>query len=124
MKLGWFADMARKQKNTHHFLLMWCCEGLEYIGDITQDQQAATWAALKNQEHHSQIPNLMHLELRARYNSQRFYEIYIVEAAEGISKENLQEMFEHDPQSAADLIRRRGQRIFGEPMSRQRVQIT
>jgi hypothetical protein len=110
--------------HTHQFLLMWCCEGLEYIGDITQDSQAAVWSGLQGKKHQSQIPNLMHLELRARYNSQRFYEIYVVTASEGVTQDTLRELFEQDPQGAAELIRARGTKIFGEPMGSQRTVIT
>jgi hypothetical protein len=102
---------------SHQFLLMWCCEGLEYVGDLTQDAQDAVWSRLRDEKYQSQIPNLMHLEIRARYNSQRFYEIYVVQATEGITKEHLVEMFENDPQTAAQLIRKKGIKIFGEPMS-------
>ena len=108
----------------HCFLVMWCCEGLEYVGDITLDQQASTWAALQNREHRSAIPNLMHLELRARYNSQRFYEIYLVEATAGITEQDIRDLFEADPQAAADLIRSRGTHIFGQSAGQQRQVIT
>lgn len=98
----------------HQFVVMWCSEGLEYVGDITQDRKNAVWARLQNQDYHSQIPNLMHLELRARYNGQRFYEIYVVEAADGITADDIRELFEQSPQHAADLIRARGTCIYGE----------
>ena len=39
---------------------------------------------------------------------QRHYEIYIVEAVEGITKDDIREMFESNPQMAADTIRRLG----------------
>ena len=56
----------------------------------------------------------MHLELRARYNSQRHYEIYIFNAQEGITKEDIQDMFDADPQTAADLIRKHGHRYYSD----------
>ena len=102
---------------------MWCCEGLEYVGDITQDRKDAVWSRLQNQDYHSRIPNLMHLELRARYNSQRFYEIYVVEVTEGITEQDLRDLFQQDPQAAADLIRARGVCIFGQGQGEQRAVI-
>ena len=102
---------------------MWCTEGLEYVGDITQDQKNAVWASLQNREYCSTIPNIMHLELRARYNSQRFYEIYVVEATAGITSQHFRDLFEQNPQGAADLIRERGTRLFGSPMGQQRTLI-
>lgn len=107
----------------HVFIVMWCSEGLEYVGDVTQDSKDRVWARLRDQDYRSQIPNLMHLELRARYNIQRFYEIYLVNATEDVTADDIREMFVADPQTAAELIRARGTRIFGEPMGSQRTVI-
>ena len=98
----------------HQFLVMWDCNGLEVVADITEDEQTRVWAALKGQTVQSQLPNLNHLMLRARYNSQRNYEIYIVEATEGITAKDIEDMFEASPQAGADVIRRLGHRVLGE----------
>ena len=100
----------------HQFVVMWDCNGLEVVADITEDEQARVWAALKGQKVESQLPNLNHLMLRARYNSQRNYEIYIVEATEGITAKDIEDMFEASPQAGADTIRRLGQSIWREPL--------
>jgi hypothetical protein len=50
----------------------------------------------------------MHWQLRARYNSQRHYEIYIFDDVSLITKDDIVEMFEASPQTAADTIRRIG----------------
>jgi hypothetical protein len=47
----------------------------------------------------------------------------VVDAVEGITADDIRELFENDPQTAADLIRSRGTRVFGEPMGKQRVVI-
>jgi hypothetical protein len=117
-------DQDDDQDRSHQFLLMWCCEGLEFVVDITQDQKDAVWARLQGQNYRSRVPNLMHLELRARYNSQRFYEIYVVNAAPGITEQHLRELFESNPQTAAQMIRDRGTKIFGEGMGRTKTVIT
>jgi hypothetical protein len=109
--------------SNHRFVVYWCSEGLEYVGDVTEDGHAAVMARLRDEKYHSRIPNVMHLELRARFNSQRHYECWVVDAVEGITAEDIREMFEADPQTAADLIRSRGTRVFGEPMGKQRVVI-
>lgn len=99
----------------HHFLIMWDCNGLEYLVDITADEQRRMWEQLRGEmASESAIPNINHLMLRARYNSQRHYEIYIVEATEGITEDDLREMFELDPQYAADTIRRLGQKLYSD----------
>lgn len=107
-------DQDQPVNRNHLFVVMWCSEGLEYVGDITQDSKDRVWARLQGQDYQSRIPNLMHLKLRAQYNSQRFYEIYVVEATEGITEQDLRDMFEENPQAAADLIRDRGTCVFGE----------
>lgn len=101
-------------KQNHQFLLMWDQQGLEYCADITQDQQDRIWNVLQGKEHVSRIPNYMHLELRARYNSQRHYEIWLVNATKGITEECLREMFESEPQVAADTIRSKGHCLYSD----------
>jgi hypothetical protein len=46
--------------------------------------------------------------LRAQFNTQRHYEIYVFETVKGITKDDIVEMFEASPQHAADTIRRIG----------------
>lgn len=108
----------------HQFLIMWDCNGLECLVDITEDEQRRMWEQLSgNFASESAIPNLNHLILRARYNSQRHYEIYIVEAVEGISKDDIAEMFELNPQYAADTIRRLGQKLYSDRVDTRQVKI-
>ena len=110
---------------SHQFLIMWCNEGLECCIDVTEDQQRRMWQKLKGEPvSESAIPNYNHLLLRARYNSQRHYEIYSVEATDGITAEDIREMFEADPQGAADTIRRLGHCLHSDRAERQRVVIT
>jgi hypothetical protein len=110
---------------SHQFLIMWCNEGLECYIDVTEDQQRRMWQKLKGEQvSESTIPNYQHLLLRARYNSQRHYEIYSVEATDGITAEDIREMFEASPQTAADTIRRRGHCLHSDRAERQRVVIT
>jgi hypothetical protein len=70
------------------------------------------------------IPNYNHLLLRARYNSQRRYEIYTCEAVDGITAEDIREMFEASPQTAADTIRRLGHCLHTDRSEKHRVAIT
>jgi hypothetical protein len=110
---------------SHQFLIMWCNEDLECCIDVTEDQQRRMWQKLKGEPmSESAIPNYQHLLLRARYNSQRRYEIYSVEATDGITAEDIREMFEADPQSAADTIRRLGHCLHSDRAERHRVLIT
>jgi hypothetical protein len=91
----------------------------------TEDQQRRMWQQLKGEPvSESAIPNYQHLLLRARYNSQRHYEIYSVEATDGITAEDIREMFEASPQTAADTIRRLGHCMHSDRATKDRVAIT
>jgi hypothetical protein len=110
---------------SHQFLIVWDNLGLECCIDVTADQQRRMWQKLKGEPvSETAIPNYQHLLLRARYNSQRRYEIYTCEATDGITAEDIREMFEADPQSAADTIRRRGHCLHSDRAERHRVAIT
>ena len=109
----------------HQFLIMWCNEGLECCIDITADEQRRMWQQLKGEPvSEKAIPNLNHIMLRARVNSQRHYEIYSVEATDGITAEDIREMFEASPQTAADTIRRLGHCLHSDRAEKHRVAIT
>ena len=104
---------------------MWCNEGRECCIDVTADQQRRMWQTLKGEPvSETAIPNYQHLLLRARVNSQRHYEIYSVEATDGITAEDICEMFEADPQGAADTIRRLGHCMHSDRATKDRVLIT
>ena len=110
---------------SHQFLIMWDQLGLECCIDVTEDQQRRMWQKLKGEPvSESAIPNYQHLLLRARVNSQRHYEIYSVEATDGITAEDIREMFDASPQSAADTIRRLGHCMHSDRATNDRVLIT
>lgn len=103
------------------FAIMWDCFGLEAVTRMP-DPADTTFALLKG-EKPPEVPNLMHWQLRARYNSQRNYEIYIITATAGIDVEDIREMFENDPQGAADTIRRIGHKYYSDRQTGDRVVI-
>ena len=105
------------------FLISWDNQGLEYIGNITEYQHDATWSALKGTKPTAELANINHLMLRARYNTHRHYEIYVVSAVDGITKEDIQDMFESAPQQAADTIRRLGQKIYSDRCDESKILI-
>jgi hypothetical protein len=97
----------------HEFVVMWCNEGLEYVGDITADNQRVVWEKLQGRDspRHA-LANPFHLRLRAQFNPQRHYEIYFISAQEGIDEEEIRSMFRRDPQGSADLIRSKGECFY------------
>ncbi len=110
---------------SHQFLVVWDNLGLEYCVDVTEDQQRRMWENLQGRPvSDSRIPNINHIMMRARFNSQRHYEIYTVEATDGITAEDIRDMFEADPQGAADTIRRLGHCMHSDRAEKHRVAIT
>lgn len=95
-----------------YFAIMWDCQGLEAVARVP-DPADTTFALLKGVEP-PRPPNIMHWELRARYNSQRHYEIYLISAVAGINEDDIREMFDANPQVAADTIRRIGHKHYSD----------
>jgi len=113
--------MNDQDPRPQQFAIMWDCHGLEAVARVP-DPADTTFALLKGTEP-PRPPNIMHWQLRARYNSQRHYEIYIITATPGIDENDIREIFENDPQSAADTIRRIGQKYFSDRAQEDRVVI-
>jgi hypothetical protein len=101
------------------FAIMWDCHGLEAVEAVPEPADT-TFALLKGVEP-PRPPNILHWELRARYNSQRNYEIYIITAQDGIDTDDIVEMFTNDPQTAADTIRRIGHKFYSDRETKERA---
>jgi hypothetical protein len=120
--------MSKKSKYDENdwFVVSWCCEGLEGIIPVTELERQATFDALSGRGNSAGKVNtsINMMVLRARFNTQRHYEIYAIAAAPGINAEDIRSMFEDDPQYAADLIRERGNKIHSDRAQPNRVKIT
>lgn len=111
--------------------MSWDCKGLESCINITDIEKQQVWETLKAKDdsqpktrtsHVNQI--LFSLEMRARYNPQRHYEIYAVEVEDGITEKDIAKMFEDDPQKSAELIRQRGNKIYSDRVNKKNIKIT
>ena len=69
------------------------------------------------------LPNLNMLIMRARYNSQRHYEIYTVDVDESITVADIEELFDTDAQMIVDLIRARGYKLYSDRVDTARTLI-
>lgn len=95
---------------------MWDCHGLEAVVKVPKDSDR-TFAVLANKPL-PEMPALNHWRLRAQFNSQRHYEIYLISAEPGIDVDDIRLMFESAPQVAADTCRRLGHKFFSNRASK------
>lgn len=103
----------------NRFAVMWDCNGLEAVEQLP-DPAETTFALLKGTKP-PEYPNIMHWRLRAQFNTQRHYEIYVFEATKGITKDDIVEMFEASPQTAADTIREIGTVFYSDRQTQKGV---
>ena len=114
---------------TNAFLFMWNCYGIESIVPITQyeDQQKLDiWNILQEKPvGKSPLDDiLMSMEMRARFNPARDYEIYAMDCSEGITEEDLFDFWDKAPQAAADLTRKTGVCLFSNRNQSKKIKIT
>lgn len=114
---------------TNAYLVYWCDEGLEGVVPITEYEQwdrDNSFRILKDEEPVRNPLNtiVQNMLLRARCNSQRHYELYAIDCVAGIDKQSIEQLFDDDPQAAADLIRVRGQKVYSDRSIKHRVRIT
>jgi hypothetical protein len=112
--------------------------GLEAVVDITNDLAMANQREkeiildiikepdLKHENHHiSKINRIVQsMTLRAMANTQRHYEIYYINTVPGIDQATLERLFEDSPQTAADLIRDRGTKLYSDRIGKATQVIT
>jgi hypothetical protein len=110
------------------YIISWDQTGLEAVVDITENiargnafEREKIWDLLKDPgrtPHNEWVHEVNHMVgimmIRARANPQRHYEIYSINTDASISKEDLIQMFEDSPQTAADLIRGRGNKLYSD----------
>jgi len=113
---------------TNAYLVYWCEEGLESVVPITEYEHIDTENTFRILNDQDPIRNPMYsiiqmMILRGQFNTQRHYELYAIDCDKTIDKEDIEKMFEDDPQSAADLIRSRGVKVFSDRAVKNRVKI-
>lgn len=104
------------------FLMVWDIYGLEYLFDLSEWEKKVVWAKLKD-EKPPQAPNLNILLLRARTNSHRKYEIYIVSCDPSMDYDFWKKTWETDPQTVANLVREKGEKIYSDYSSQNSNQV-
>ena len=115
-----------------NFIAMWDNQGLECIFDVDAEmaqrdayEKRKLWNILKDEkmlEYRPGIP-LQSMILRAKYNSQRHYEIYQF-VTDGLDMDDVKSMFKDSPQFIVDHIRKNGSKIYSDRLEQHRVVIT
>lgn len=109
------------RKTARHFIAMWDVTGLECIFDLTslkeehdEWEKKAIWSTLREEQFRDIEPSipLNMMILRARFNSQRHYEIYEFDSTIGLDE--LKETFKVNPQPLVDWIRKNGYKVYSD----------
>ena len=114
---------------TNAYIFSWDQTGIEAIVPITQYEhhdknQLINLLKDKPRERNPLDSIVRAMVLRARYNTQRHYEIYAVDCAEGMDEEFWREQWEECPQATAELIRERGHKIYSDRANTKQIKIT
>ena len=90
-----------------YYITMWCSEGIECVQDITEYNDwdtANAFAALSGEQPRANPLNsqVNAMRLRARFNSQRNYEIYVFTSTNDLDEDTVKEWANSNPQQFAD----------------------
>ena len=113
--------MPSRKKKENSFLVVWDMLGLESIfsiddamAEVENYEKDKVWKTLKD-EPIGKKPNPIPLQLlimRARFNSQRSYEIYSFNTT--MSEREVRKIFAEDPQPIVEWIRENGNKIYSD----------
>lgn len=106
---------------TNAFLFSWDIHGVEAIVPISEYEDWDTVNAFDTlagqQTRANPLGSILHsIIMRARFNPQRFYEVYAVDCDPHMRETDWRYMWQRDPQHCANIIRERGIKLYGEPM--------
>jgi hypothetical protein len=111
-----------------YYITMWCSEGVECVQDITEFRDWDTdnaFAVLSGETPNANPLNsqVSAMRLRARFNAQRNYEIYVFTSDNDINEGCVKQWSESDPQSFADWVRKNHTVCLYKDRAPQRVAI-
>jgi hypothetical protein len=118
--------------DSNYWLVSWDILGLEALIDLTEFlrhqeewDKEKTWKSLKDEKMSSRRPEipLKMMLMRARCNTQRYYEMYTFKTDIDIDETTIREWFDTSPQTAADWIRKNGNKIYGEGIGKAKALI-
>ena len=111
------------------WLVYWCNEGFEHIREITQYErweQQQLVDILSDQPPRSNPLNQLinNMTMRARFNSDRHYELYAFKSTDDLELQDLQDWANSEPQSFVNWIRGNGVKIHSDRDPRPQKAIT
>lgn len=106
--------MTENVYSTRYYIAYWDCNGFECIADLTKWERSRLLSILRGSENEKPPINLYHLVMRARFNPQRFPEIWSFTTTEDVSLDDLNHIANENPQSLVDMIRERGKKLYGD----------
>jgi len=114
---------------TNAFIFSWDQQGIESIVPITQYED---WDKVqlmqvikdgtKKDNPLNSIVNM--LTMRARFNTQRHYEIYAIDCDPELDETFWAERWESDPQWSANIVREKGYKIYSDRANPSTIKIT
>lgn len=123
--------MPSRKKNANHYLVMWDMLGLEcifnvskHLKEVEDHGKKVMWNLLKDPDFKDIGPPKLPLNMmimRARFNTQRSYEIYEFNSI--MSESELRKEFACDPQPIVEWIRENGHRVYSDYVKSDRKMI-
>jgi hypothetical protein len=111
------------------FIFSWDMYGIETILPISKYEHWEHEQLLQMLAGQDRARNPLHniiqgLLLRAKFNSQRRYEIYAVACNEECDEAFWQQQWKEFPQETANIIRERGHKLYSDRIDTSKVKIT
>lgn len=95
------------------WILCWCDDGLESVINLTKMNEQFVFDNLADKTKINPIPSLLDvLELRARYNQHRNYEIHSIHIEDEMTEDDIRYYFEIDTTEFKKLIRQRASKTL------------
>lgn len=106
------------------WIVLFDCEGVDTLvpwGELMADRMMTTLSGgeIKSANPQHIVSSMM---MRARFNSQRSPEVWTYQTEEEVDYPEMRSLWEANPQYMADLIRDKGEQLFGDKPGTRRKQ--
>lgn len=105
------------------FLITWDINGIEAIVPIGKMREENLIAKLsgESEPHRSANSILNTLEMRARFNPQRYPQIWGINVEDDIDEITLNQMADENPQMLVDIVKKHGVMLYGDPKPKNQI---